>query len=146
MTISPPSQSTGDMLMLVTSRQRPLVYIYMMLAKAQDPADPVCSGPVRASLRWTTLPYAMVSNTLFGLFPDEDALGKLPRNLVDQLDTEQRQTLLGISASLTCVQVVDAVAGAGKSHVAKRIIWRYCQTIQEPELHAPHARAPPRVL
>ena len=75
------------MLMLVTSRQRPLVYIYMMLAKAQDPADPVCSGPVRASLRWTTLPCAMVSNTLFGLFPDEDALGELraePRRPVGQ--------------------------------------------------------------
>ena len=67
------------------------------------------------------------------------------RNLVDQLDNEQRHALLGISASLTRVQVVDAVAGAAKSHVAKCIIW-YCQTIQEPELHAPHARAPPRVL
>jgi hypothetical protein len=41
------------------------------------------------------------------------------------LDDEQRQVLSGISCSTKCVHLVDALAGTGKSHLARCLINRW---------------------
>ena len=45
--------------------------------------------------------------------------------LTQRLDEEQRQVLSGISRSTQAVHVVNALAGTGKSHLARCLINRW---------------------
>jgi hypothetical protein len=49
----------------------------------------------------------------------------MPPALTDRLDDEQRGVLSGISCSTSCVHLVDALAGTGKSHLARCLINRW---------------------
>ena len=84
-----------------------------------------CSGPVRAALRWGTPPIAEQVNVFAGLFHNDSAFEAMPAALTQRLDEEQRLVLRGISESTKAMRVVDALAGTGKSHLARCLINRW---------------------
>jgi hypothetical protein len=136
--LSPPASEPGNMTMMVTDYQGPLISVFLALPDgqapdpdAQDPdADPTepfkqCSGPVRAILHWTSPPICDTVNVFNGLFPADAAFDEMPPALTERLDDEQRGVLSGISCSTKCVHLVDALAGTGKSHLARCLINRW---------------------
>ena len=48
----------------------------------------------------------------------------MPMALAQRLDDEQRTVRWGISESTKALRVVDALAGTGKSHLARKLINR----------------------
>ena len=128
-TLSPPASEAGNMTMMVTDYQGPLISAFLALLDA-DPetselTEPQCSGPIRAALRWTVPPVCDAFNVFAGLFVDENAFAEMPAVLTERLDEEQRQALSGISCSNKAFHVVDALAGTGKSHLARCLINRW---------------------
>jgi hypothetical protein len=121
------------MTMLVTDYQGPLISVFSALqprevASTSTPDAPPprqCSGPVGAILRWTSEPACDAVNVFHGLFEDYVDFAELPNSLNDRLDPEQRSVLLGIIRSIKAFHVVDALAGTGKSHLARCIINRW---------------------
>jgi hypothetical protein len=119
------------MTMLVTDYQGPLLSVFSCLADRGRSADMCappavqCSGPVRAALRWTSPPTAGQANAFAGLFHDDAAFEAMPASLTRRLDEEQRSVLRGISSSTKAVHVVDALAGTGKSQLARCLINRW---------------------
>jgi hypothetical protein len=133
-TLSPASDKFGEMTMLVTDYQGPLISVFSAIrprevasTSTQPDAPPPrqCSGPVGAILRWTTEPACDAANVFHGLFQDYRDFSSLPGTLDNILDQEQRSVLLGISNSHKAVHVVDALAGTGKSHLARCIIHQW---------------------
>jgi hypothetical protein len=76
-------------------------------------------------LRWTFPPIAGQANAYAGLFHDDAAFEAMPASLTQRLDEEQRSVLRGISSSTKAVHVVDALAGTGKSQLARCLINRW---------------------
>ena len=107
----------------MTDYQGPLLSVFSCLTYRGTSADMCappavqCSGPVRAALRWTYPPIA-------GLFHDDSAVEAMPA-LTQRLDEAQRSVLQGINASTKAVHVVDALAGTGKSQLARCLINRW---------------------
>ena len=72
-TLSPPSSATGNMTMMVTEYQGPLISVFWGLQDATD-ADttapaPTCTGPIQAALRWSPYrPTCDIINTFAGFF------------------------------------------------------------------------------
>jgi hypothetical protein len=126
-TLSPPASATGNMTMMVTDYQGPLISAFLALQDVDEAeADaPDCSGPIRGVLRWEAEPRCTAVNAFAGLFVDEAAFQEMPAVLTQRLDAEQRQVLSGISGSGKAVHVVDALAGTGKSHLARCLINRW---------------------
>ena len=117
--------------MLVTDYQGPLLSVFSCLTDRGTSSDMCappavqCSGPVRAALRWTSPPIAGQVNVYAGLFHDDSAFEAMPAALTQRLDEEQRSVLRGISESTKALHVVDALAGTGKSHLARCLINRW---------------------
>ena len=117
--------------MLVTDYQGPLLSVFSSLidrgtsSDMNAPPAVQCSGPVRAALRWPSPPTAGQANAYAGLFHEDAAFEAMPAALTQRLDEEQRSVLRGISASTKAVHVVDALAGTGKSQLARCLINRW---------------------
>ena len=115
--------------MLVSNYQGPLLSVFSSLIDRGTSSDmnapPVeqCSGLAQAALRWTSTPIAGQVNVYAGLFHDDSAFEAVPAALTQRLDEEQRSVLRGISASTKAMRV-DALAGPGKSHLARCLINR----------------------
>ena len=77
--------------------------------------------------RWASPPIAGQVNVYAGLFHDDYAFEAMPAALTQRLDKEQRSLLRGISESNKelHVNVVDALAETGKSHLARCLINRW---------------------
>ena len=78
-----------------------------------------------ARTRWTSPPVPGQANVYAGLFHDDAAFEAMPASLTQRLDEEQRSVLRGISSSTKAVHVVDALAGTGKSQLARCLINRW---------------------
>ena len=117
--------------MLATDYQGPLLSVFSTLidrgtsSDMNAPPAVQCSGPVRAALRWTSPPIAGQASVYAGLLHDDSACGAMPASLTQRLDEEQRSVLRGISTSTKAVHVVDALAGTGKSQLARCLINRW---------------------
>jgi hypothetical protein len=134
-TLGPPSDVFGGVTMLVTDYQGPTLSAFMALRcptgelpmELDTPTPSQCTGPVNAALRWTTTapPLCDVANVFAGLFDNDSTFEDLPTVLKERLDAEQRQVLSNISKSDKAFHVVDALAGTGKSHLARCMINRW---------------------
>ena len=117
--------------MLASNYQGPLLSVFSSLIDRGTSSDmnapPVvqCRGPARAALRWTSPPIAGQANVYAGLFHDDSAFEAMPAALTQRLDEEQRSVLRGISTSTKAAHVVGALAGTGKSHLARCLINRW---------------------
>ena len=111
--------------MLVTDYQGPLLSVFSSLidrgtsSDMNAPPAVQCNGPVRGALRLTSPPIAGQANVYAGLFHDGSACEAMPATLTQRLDEEQHSVLRGISTSTKAVHVVVALAGTGKSHLAR---------------------------
>ena len=82
-----------------------------------SPYWPPCVGLLHLSPNQTT--------SSLGSFVDDAAFEEMPVVLTQRLDEGQRAVLLGISRSMKALRVVDALAGTGKSHLARCLINRW---------------------
>ncbi len=117
--------------MLVTDYHGPFVSVFLSLVDRDTSSDmntppaPQCSLPVRAALRWATPPVSKQVNVCAGMFDDDAGVEAIPTVLTQPLDDEQPMVLRGISESTKALHVADALAGTGKSHLARCLINRW---------------------